>query len=85
MIQLYQNLYQKNRSKEMIYQVEKNIRFKTSMLRSDLCDYSDAYFTRKNKGPFKSCITKINNIFIENAENFDLVMPMYNLLEYNNN
>ena len=44
------NLYQKNRSKEMIYQVEKNIRFKTSMLRSDLCDYSDAYFTRKNKG-----------------------------------
>ena len=34
----------------MIYQVEKNIRFKTSMLRSDLCDYSDAYCKRKNKG-----------------------------------
>ena len=41
--------------------------------------------TFKNNAPFKSCITKINNIFIENAENFDLVMPMYNLLEYNNN
>ena len=25
------------------YSVNKSIRFKTSMLRSDLCDYSDAY------------------------------------------
>ena len=36
--------------------------------------------TFKNNAPFKSCITKINNTFIENAENLDLVMPMYNLL-----
>ena len=29
------------------YSVNKNIRFKTSMLRSDLCDYSDAYIVVK--------------------------------------
>ena len=32
----------------MIYRVaNKNIRFKTSVLRSDLCDYSDAYIALK--------------------------------------
>ena len=30
------------------YSINKNIRFKTSMLRSDLCDYSDVYiFVKK--------------------------------------
>ena len=31
------------------YCVNKNIKFKTSMLRSDLCDYSDAYVVVKGK------------------------------------
>ena len=31
------------------YSVNKNIRFKTSMLRSDLCDYSDAYIVAKGR------------------------------------
>ena len=31
------------------------------------------------------CISKINNTFIDNAEDLDTVMPMYNLLEYRNN
>ena len=31
------------------YSVNKNIRFKTSMLRSDLCDYSDAYIVVKER------------------------------------
>ena len=35
-----------------------------------------------NNAPFRSCISKINNIFIDNAENIDIVIPMYNLLEY---
>ena len=30
-----------------IYSVNKEIRIKTSMLRSDLCDYSDAYIVVK--------------------------------------
>ena len=70
------------------------------MLRSDLCDYSDAYvwitntrnnakfdrrLTLKNNPPFISCISKINGELVENAEDLDIVMPMYNLLEYSKN
>ena len=39
----------------------------------------------KNNAPFINCITKINNIKIDNAEDLDVVMPMYNLLEYSKN
>ena len=39
----------------------------------------------KNNVPFRSCISKIDNTFIENAENLDVVMPMYNLIEYCDN
>ena len=83
----------------------KQIRFKTSMLRFDLCDYSDAYIlvkgkitvtnpnnnaydkklVLKNNASFISCISKINGELIENAEDLDIVMPMYNLLEYSEN
>ena len=76
-----------------------------SMLRSDLCDYSDAYIvvkgtitvvrpdnakknkatTFKNNAPFINCISKINGVKIDNAENLDVVMPMYNLFEYGKN
>ena len=72
------------------------------MLRSDLCDFSDAYIvakghiavtapddTRRNKSiafkndaPFTNCISKINGVLIDNAEDLEVVMPMYNLLEY---
>ena len=82
------------------------MRLKTSMLRSDLCDYSDACIvvkgtitvvgdndakTRnkklilKNNAPFRSCISKINNKFIDNTEVLDIVMLMYNLLQYSDN
>ena len=90
------------------YSVNKNIRFKTSMLRSDLCDYSDAYIvvkgtvallvaaanendkaeknvTFKNNAPFRSCISNISSTLMDNAEHLDMVMPMYNLLEYSQN
>ena len=88
------------------YNRSKTIRFKTSMLRSDLCNYSDAYvsvkgkitvtnpnnnvnFDRrsafKNNAPFISCVSKINNELIENAEDLDIVMSMYNLFEYSKN
>ena len=70
------------------------------MLRSDLCDYSDAYIVVKraiivesnnansredkilnfkNNAPFRSGFSKINNTFIDNAEDLDIVMQMYNL------
>ena len=86
------------------YNENKSIRFKTPMLRSNLCDYSDAYILvkdtitvngaeneilRRNRplilksnAPFVSCMTKINNEFIEDADDLDIFMFMYNLLEY---
>ena len=87
------------------YNPNKQIRFKTSMLRSGLCDYSDAYIVIKgnitvtnpdndaydkkvafkNNARFTSCISKINNTLIDNAEDLDVVMPMYNLSEYRKN
>ena len=98
------------------------------MLRSNFCDYSDAYILvkgiimvmapgannnnnnnnninnnnnnnndnnirnkrnrpliLKNNAPFVSCITRINGELIEDADDLDIVMPMYNLLEYSKN
>ena len=95
------------------YNENKSIRFKTPMLRSNLCDYSDAYMLLKgtitvtapranngannirdkrnrplilkNNAPFVSCITRINGEIIEDADDLDIVIPMYNLLEYSKN
>ena len=39
----------------------------------------------KNNVPFRSCISKINNTFIDNAEDLYIIMLMYNLLEYSDN
>ena len=92
-------------SAEDRYKPSKQIRFKTSMLRSDLCDFSDAYIVVKgtitvinpyndahdkklafkNNALFIPCISEINNTLIDNAEDLDVVMPMYNLLEYSQN
>ena len=89
------------------YSPNKQIRFKTPMLRSSLCDYSDAYILVKgnisvnntaaaaaaanntnkkvifkNCVPFTICIRKIDNTQIDNVEYVDIVMPMYNSIEY---
>ena len=77
------------------------------MLRSDLCDFSDAYIVvkgvitvsaderdrvemnrkviLKNNAPFISCISKLNGVLIENAEDLDVVAPLYCLLKYSKN
>ena len=39
----------------------------------------------KNCAPFTDCISEINNTQIDNAKDIDLVMLMYNLIEYDNN
>ena len=39
----------------------------------------------ENCAPFTNCISKINNTQIDNAEYIDIVMPMYNLIEYSDN
>ena len=93
------------------YNVNSQIKFKTTMLKSSLCDYSDAYILVKgtisvnntaaagaavnnnnnkkvifkNCAPFTNCISEINNMQIDNAKDIDIVMPMYNLIEYSDN
>ena len=39
----------------------------------------------KNCAPFTDCISEINNTQIDNAKDIDVVMPMYDLIEYSNN
>ena len=88
------------------YSPNKQIKSKTAMLRSILCDYDEAYILVKgnitvnntaagggdanntnkkvifkNRVPFTSCISKINNTQIDNAENIDIVMLMCNLIK----
>ena len=39
----------------------------------------------KNCAPFTKCISRINNTDIDNAQDIDIVMPMYNLIDYSSN
>ena len=39
----------------------------------------------KNCAPFTTCISKINNMEIDDAQDIDIVMSMYNLIEYSDN
>ena len=104
------NLVEINDESRGPYNVNSQIKFKTAMLKSSLCDYSDAYILVKgtisvnntaaqgaaadninkkvifkNCAPFTKCISEINNTQIDNAKDIDIVMPMYNLIEYSDN
>ena len=96
-----------------VYYTNSDIRFKTTILKSSLYDYSDAscildkgaititgtgdgaaarQADERRKGvifrnctPFINCKSEINNTEIDNAKNTDMVMPMYNLIEYSDN
>ena len=48
-------------------------------------DERDKGVTFKNCAPFTKCISRINNTDIDNAHDIDIVMPMYNLIEYSDN
>ena len=51
-------------------------------LKADENDMPKKYIALKNNAPFRSCITKINNILTDNAEQLDdVVMMIYNLLD----
>ena len=39
----------------------------------------------KNCAPFTKCITKIDGTIIDGAEDLNLLMPMYSLIEYSSN
>ena len=76
------------------------IKFETKVSKSNLCDYSDAYIfvtgnitaagddtkvAFRNCAPFRRCVTHINGWLVETVENLDIIMPMYNLVEYSDN
>ena len=92
------------------YNPGSQIKFKTTLIKSRLCDYSDAYIhvkgtiivnntaaadadanntnkkvIFKNCSPFTNCISEINNTDIDNAKDIDILMPIYNLIEYSDN
>ena len=48
-------------------------------------DAYDKKLALKNNAPFISCISKINNALIDNAEDFDIVIPMFHLIEHSEN
>ena len=79
----------------------KEMKLPIILLKSNFCDYNDAYIivkgditiraapqtqvTFKNYAPLTKCITNIDETTINDAENLDLVMPIYNLIEYSSN
>ena len=93
-----------------MYTTGSDIKFKTAILRSSLCDYSDTYILVKgnisvnntaaadvdanntnkkvifkNCAPFTKCISRINNTDTDNAQDIDIITPMYNLIEGSDN
>ena len=106
------NWVKTNDESRKTYNVNSHIKFKATMLKSSLCDYSDAYIrvkgkititgaryneaarradernkgvAFKNSASFTICISEINNTQIENCKDTDIIMPMYNLIEYSDN
>ena len=83
------------------YKQGDTIKFETETIKSSLCDYSDAFIlvtgnikvaaddntdvAFKNCAPFSTCTTKINDIFVDEANHIYIAMPMYNLIEYSDN
>ena len=74
------NWVEGNDESRWAYNTNSQIKFKNTMLKSSLCNYSDAYIL-----PFTNCISEINNTQVDNVKNIDIVMPMYNLIEYSGN
>ena len=84
------------------YDVENEMTYNTEVLKSNLCDYNNAYIlvrgditiagrnivtdvAFKNCAPFTKCITKIDGTTVDEAQDLDLVTPMYNLIKYGSN
>ena len=105
-----ENLVQINGESTGTYNTGVQIKFKTTMLKSVLCDYNNAYILVKvkisvdntaaasadanntnkkvifkNCALFTDCISEINNTQVDNAKYIDIVMPMYNFIEYSDN
>ena len=83
------------------YKQGDTIKFEIETIKSSLCDYSDAFIlvtgnitvaanndtdvAFKNCAPFSTCTTKINDLFVDEANHFYIARSMYNLSEYYDN
>ena len=83
------------------YKQGDTIKFETEIIKSSLCDYSDAFISVtgnitvnscdntddafKYCVPFSKCTTKIKDVVVDEANCIYIEMPMYNLIEYSNN
>ena len=92
MHQINQNSVEVNDEPRGTFNKVNQIRFKTSMLRSSICNYSDAYVLVidnaankkvifKNCAPLTNCISRRNNTQIDDAHYINVAMPIYNLIE----
>ena len=106
------NYVETNDESRGTYSVNSQIKFKTTMLKSSLYDYSDGYILVKGKititgagddaaarqvderdkgvafkncDPFSNCMSEINNTQVRKAKDIDIVMPMYNSIDYSDN
>ena len=101
------NLIQKSgmsqtvKQKKGKYKQGDTIKFETETIKSNLCDYSDAFIlvtgnitvnaandtdvAFKNCAPFSTCKTVINDVFVDRTEHIYIAMPMYNLIECSDN
>ena len=77
------------------------IKFEKETIKASLCDYSNAFIlvtgnitvaadnntdvAFKNCAPFSSCITKIDDAFVDEANHIYIATPMYNLIKCNDN
>ena len=77
------------------------INYNTEVSKSNLCYYNDAsilirgditvtagpeiQLALKNCAPFTKCITKIDGATTDDIDNLDLVMLIYNIIEYSSN
>ena len=79
------------------YKLGNNINFETETIKSSLCDYSDALnlvtgnitvtaandtdVAFKKCAPFFTCTTKLNDMFVDEANHIYIAISMYNLIE----
>ena len=49
---------------------------------TDAANRRNKKVTFKNNASFRLCVSKINDTLVYNAEDLDVVIPMYNLSEY---
>ena len=91
------------------YETNRQIKFKTTMLRLSLCDYSNRYILLKGTTPaanvttatedtnnigkrerlqnstqFADYISQINNTQVDNAKHINVVIPIHNVIKYDN-